>query len=111
MENDPLKELLRNLPEIEPSKNLKKRILQSIETNAPQKELWILKPAMVSASYLMIALLGTVLSVNILEKRANGSSQIPLVKTDGYRVSGAYGSPILQWAQTRSDIEFFKRPI
>lgn len=100
-QNDPLKEWFKNLPEIEPSQNLKGRILQSIKTEAPQKELWFLKPAMAFASYLIVTLLGTFLSINYLQTKLieEGSP----AWTDF--------SPILRWTQTHPDINFLKPSI
>lgn len=80
------------MPEMEPSEKLKSAIMERIEAGRLEREVWLLKPVLVLASFLIVALLGTALSLSLFKE----------VKRE------PTGSPILRWAESRPDAEFLK---
>ena len=66
MEKDPLKELFELLPEIEPDSALKNRILAQIEGRESPRQLWIWRPAIALASFILVSLLGLVTSLKLI---------------------------------------------
>ena len=91
-EKDPLKELFQSLPEIEPSGDLRRRILEAIEEPRNASEVWVLKPALALASVAVVWFLGILLSWGVInQKRLD--SQV---------------SPIQRWAQGDQNHSFLR---
>lgn len=85
--NDPkdeLKSLFKSLPEIEPSDDLRSRILKSVEAKeSGALWAWNLKPALAFGSLIVVSAMAVMLSLKLESKKMSAAS-----------------SPILQWTQT-----------
>lgn len=67
-ENDPLKRLLQSYETIEPSGDLRNRIWEGIERNRARRPLWLVKPALVASTAVLVSLFGTMLSLNLTKR-------------------------------------------
>lgn len=89
---DPLKEVFKALSRVEPPAHLRAQIIDKLHARARLEWAWILKPALVMASFLLVAFLGTVTSMRFASNL----------------ISPANKSSILRWTQTTSQYESFR---
>ena len=85
-QNDPLKVLFKMLPQVEPPIYLREQILNRI--HSPQKTYgsWLLKPALALASFIVVSLFGTLVSIQFVSQFMKSPEK----------------SAVLRWTQTET---------
>ena len=90
-ENDPIKRLFSSLPEIEPRSGFKESVLEKIRNRGFENPFWVLKPVFALGSLVIVSLLGTLVSLNLVSKRHTREK-----------------SPIVHWAEGQDDSQLLK---
>lgn len=78
MEPDPLKNLFRSLPELEPDSGFADRVMEQIRSRPRAHAAWFWEPALALGAVLTAALLATLLSTRVLAPKQAAQNPSPL---------------------------------